>query len=95
MKPDVTAFKERFEKLLSRDFLMLDNVSEITWKDGTPGYFLMVVSPKTEDLFDSIKEHSVSVLRTIAESLKFKAEAQELVINGVKSAVFKITPEKS
>jgi hypothetical protein len=95
MKSDTKAFQEKFEKLLSGDFLMLDNVSEITWKDGDPGCFLMVVSPKTEEIFENIKEHAVGVIRGMAEKLAFKAKAQELVINGVRSAVFKITPEKT
>jgi hypothetical protein len=94
MSQQTATFQKEFEKLLSRDFLMLDNVSEITWKDGDPGCFLMVLSPKTEETFDDIKEHAVIVIRNIAKELRFKAKAQELVVNGVRSAIFKITPEK-
>lgn len=91
---NTSEFRYEFERLLSSDFIMLDNTPNMVWRDGDPGYFLVVVSPKSEEVFDQIKDHAVGVLRSIAGELKFTAEAQELVVNGLKSAVFKITPEK-
>jgi hypothetical protein len=95
MKANTSAFRDKFEKLLSKDFIMLDNVSEVAWRDGNPGHFLVVVSPKSEEVFDAIKEHAVKAIRSMSTELKFKAQAQALMINGIKSAVFKITPQKA
>lgn len=91
---NTSEFRRKFEKILSSDFIMLDNTSNMVWRDGDPGYFLVVVSPKSEEVFDQIKDHAVGVIRSMAADLKFTAKAQQLVVNGVKSAVFKITPEK-
>jgi hypothetical protein len=74
---------------------MLDNVSEVAWREGDPGYFLVVVSPKSDEVFDSIKEHAVKAIREMRLDLNFKAQAQELIINGVRSAVFKVIPQKT
>jgi hypothetical protein len=95
MKADTQAFRDKFEKLLSKDYVMLDNVSEVAWREGDPGYFLVVVSPKSDEVFDSIKEHAVKAIREMRLELNFKAQAQELVINGVRSAVFKVIPQKT
>ena len=92
MTPNTVEFQKKFEELLSADFVMLDNTSNIVWKDGNPGYFLIVVSPKSEEVYDQIKEHAVKTIREIRSKLLFKAEAQELGVNGMKSMVFKVTP---
>ncbi len=95
MKANTSEFRDKFEKALSSDFVMLDNTSNIVWRDGDPGYFLVVVTPKTEDVFEQIRDHAVKVIRDIGTELFFKAEGQKLVVNGSPSIVFKITPEKS
>lgn len=94
-KASTDLFRDEFESLLSRDFMTLDNVSKIVWRNGNPGHFLVVVTPKSEDVYDAVKEHVTQRIRGIAKELLFKAEAQELVINRQKSMVFKVTPLES
>ena len=92
-KANTTQFQREFEKIISQDFVMLDNVASFVWKDGEPGCFLLVVSPKSEGVYGEVRDHAVKIIREAAGTLVFKAKAQELVVNGIKSAVFKITPE--
>ena len=97
------AFKAKFEALLASDMIMLDNVTSVTWRgtDGTEsnedgeGYFLVVVSPKSEDVYEDVRDHAVKKIRSMGLDLVFKADAQEVVVNGIKSAVFKATPIKA
>lgn len=83
-------FRAEFEKKLSSDPISLDNISKVEWSGD--GYYLIMISPKAEEVFKDTVTHILSKIASYANDLNFKALHQQVIANGVKSVVVKVSP---